>query len=355
MKRHLAALALFLPLTTFAAEPAAPKFSERVEKAIKEGLPVCAEEATVTRDRLVHKVPVNITAAVVRVASKRPICEGQWMVATSTEGGFYMGMPWFLDNATGNTLEEKLKSFVWNAMKENFDVKVDKQRTKDGFFPVTMMQTTERGKLPMYGLVDPAGTMFLMGNFAPQTSDIRSERMKWLDAFLKDSPATGAANAKVTVVEFSDFECPSCMRASGFLKPILAKHSDKVRYIRYDLPLVMGHPWALTAAIAGRAVNNQKPELFWKFKEHVYANQEKLNAFVIDDFLRNFASDNGLDLAKYDADVASPALRTLLLNSAGTALSNDVRATPTYMVNGVFVDPGENGKALEAYVANLVK
>ena len=355
MKRQLAALSLLFPLTAFAAEQTAPKYSERVEKAIKEGLPVCAEEAKVSRTALAHKVPVNLIPAVVRVESKRQICEGQWMIATATDGSFYMGMPRFLDNVTGTTTEEKLKSFVWNAMKESFDVTVDKQKTPQGFHRVTMLQTTERGKLPMYGLVDPAGTMFLMGNFAPATRDIRSERMKWLDAFIKEAPKTGPADAKVTVVEFSDFECPSCMRSAGYMKSILSKYSDKVRYIRYDLPLVQNHPWALTAAMAGRAIYKQKPELFWTFKDHVYTNQDKLNTFVVDDFLRNFAKDHELDLAKYDADIASPELRAHLLNASGTALSNDVRATPTYMVNGAFVDPGDNGKALEAYVAGLLK
>jgi protein-disulfide isomerase len=354
MKRNLLALSLVLSAAAFAADAPAPKLSERAEKAIKDGLPVCAGETTVSRSALQHKLPINLTAAVVRVESKRPICEGQWIVATSTEGGFYMGMPWFLDGVQG-TIEEKLKAFTYNALKENFEIHVDRQKTRDGFFPVTMYQTTARGKLPLKGVVDPAGTVFLMGNFAPLTADIRTERLKWLDSYLKDAPTTGPADAKVTVVEFSDFECPSCMRAAGYLKPITSKYGDKVRYIRYDLPLVQGHPWALAAAIAGRAVHKQKPELFWAFKDQVYANQEKLNAFTVDDFLRNFAKDHELDMTKYDADVASDALKAHLLDSAGTALSNDVRATPTYMVNGVFVDPGDNGKALEAYVAALVK
>jgi protein-disulfide isomerase len=92
------------------------------------------------------------------------------------------------------------------------------------------------------------------------------------------------------------------------MKPILEAHPDKVRYIRYDTPLVTIHPWALAAAIAGRAVWHQKPDLFWKYKEQIYANQEKLSAFTIDEFARGFASDHDLDMKKYDADVQSHRL-----------------------------------------------
>ena len=115
------------------------------------------------------------------------------------------------------------------------------------------------------------------------------------------------------------------------------------------------HPWAFPAAVAGRAIYRQKPDLFWQYKEQVYANQEKLNTFTIDDFARGFAQDHDLDLKKYDADVSSPELQSAILAGAGTALSNDIRATPTYLVNGTNVDAGTDGKALEAYVANLLK
>ena len=134
-------------------------------------------------------------------------------------------------------------------------------------------------------------------------------------------------------------DLPSFQHAAGFLKPILDKYGDKIRYIRYDLPLINMHPWAFSAAMAGRAIHRQKPELFWDYKEQVYANQDKLNAFTIDDFARHFAQDHDLDLKKYDADVASPELQASILAGAGVAFSNDVRATPTYMVNGATVDP----------------
>jgi protein-disulfide isomerase len=213
-----------------------------------------------------------------------------------------------------------------------------------------MTQTTEQGKLPLEGEIDPAGTVLFIGHFMPLTGDARAARTKALQPLIEKSPATGAASPQVTVIEFSDFECPSCQRAAGYMKPILAAHGDKVRYVRFDMPLITIHPWAFSAAVAGRAIFHQKPELFWTFKEQVYENQEKLNAFTIDEFVRNFAQDHELDLKKFDAEIASPELRADIMRGLAAAFVSDVRATPTYLVNGVNVDPGTDGKALADYV-----
>src|SRR5205823_6630107 len=128
-----------------------------------------------------------------------------------------------------------------------------------------------------------------------------------------------------------------------------------VRYVRFDMPLISMHPWAFSAAVAGRAIYRQKPELFWTFKEQIYDNQEKLTAFTIDDFLRGFAHDHDLDMTKFDADVASAEVKNDILSGVAAAFSNDIRATPTYLVNGVAVDPGNDGKALADYVEKMLK
>jgi protein-disulfide isomerase len=339
---------------TLAEEAPAPDLGPRAEKLIPQGLPVCSAATKISRAALQHKLPANLTGAVLRVESERSSCSGQWVAVVSREGGFFMGVPWFLDGSTG-TIEEKLKAFGWNNLHDHFTPVVDREKvTREGFFNVTMSQTTERGKVPLEGEVDPAGTVVFIGHFLPLNAELRDSRTKYFQPFIDSSPATGAAKPTVTVVEFSDFQCPSCQQAAGYVKPILEKYPDQIRYIRYDLPLLSIHPWAFSAAVAGRAIHRQKPEAFWAFKEQVYANQEKLSAFTFDDFARGFARDHELDLTKYDADVSSPELQASILAGVGIAFSNDIRATPTYLVNGITVDPGD-GKALEKYIENAIK
>lgn len=354
-------LALFIVSAAVAAdEPAAPAekpgpaLGARADKLIKDALPVCADTTKETRVALQHKLPGNMIGTVVRIDSPSQTCAGQWVAITSTEGEFFMGTPWFLDDTEG-TLEQKIKTFTMQNMKQVFEPVVDRTKTRAGLYRATLYQPMEGGKLPMEGEIDPNGTVFFFGHFVPITSEYRDSRVKAFDQFLAQSPSEGSTKPEVTVIEFSDFECPSCQRASGWLKPILAAHGDKVRYIRYDTPLMNMHPWALPAAIAGRAVWRQKPDLFWTYKEKVYENQEKLSAFTIDEFTRGFAQDHDLDLAKYDADVKSPELAATIVNGVGRAFSNDVRATPTYFVNGAVVDPGTDGKGLAAYVGSLLK
>jgi protein-disulfide isomerase len=350
----LATLPLLAADQTPSNEPPAPPQNAKAEKFITASLPICSEEMTIKRIGMQHKLPDNLVGTVIRTDSKRGICQGQWLSVVSTQGGHYFGMPWFLDaQAKLPTIEEKLKDFLWTAMRTNFDIQVTRSHTRDGLYKVTLNQLFEGGKVPMEGEVDPEGKVFFLGHFTPLDSS-PADLLKPFAPHMAKAPTEGGAAAKVTVVEFSDFECPSCKNASGYLDPILKQYGADVKYVRYDTPLMMMHPWALSAAVAGRAIYKQKPEAFWAYKKQVYENQDKLSAFTIDEFARHFVQDHELDLKKYDADVASAEVRGEILNGVGAAFANNVMSTPTYMVNGRFVDPGNEGKALAAYVGTLV-
>jgi hypothetical protein len=336
-----------LSASGFGAETAAPQ-SDRIETLIKQSLPVCGD-MKVRREKFERKMPPNMTAAAVIAESSRGACAGEWL-SVSTGRSFYLGQPWFLDGETG-TIAEKVKNFGWKYMHETFTPVVSSERTAEGLLKVQIPQTTERGQLPLEGLVDPAGTIFFVGHFHPIDEDPQAGRLKTFQPFVATAPGVGPADAKVTVVEFSDFECPSCRLAATNYKPIFDKYGDKIRYVRYDLPLIGNHPWAFSAAVAGRAIFRQKPDAFWQYKKQVYDNQDRLTAFTIDDFARGFAQDHELDLKKYDTDVNDPALQKQILAAVATAFMNDIRATPSYLVNGALIDPGTDGGDLDKYIA----
>ncbi|MBV8519925.1 MAG: thioredoxin domain-containing protein [Acidobacteria bacterium] len=336
---------------TLAATPLfAVDVDPKLEKIIREALPVCAD-TTVKFEELPVKLPPRFSGLVVRTESKRHACEEQLVSITSPTGGFFLGQPWPLANEEGANVEEKLRSFTYRNLQESITPVIDRtMKTDDGLYRVTLLSTTENGKMPMEGTLDPDGRVFFFGTFRHLGGgSVADQRVKALEPIVAQSPSKGATNPAITVLEFSDFECPSCRRASGYMDAILAKHGDKVRYVRYDVPL-NGHPWAFAAALAGRAIHRQNPELFWTFKKQVYDNQENLNAFMFWDWARGFAQDHDLDLKRYDADLGSQEIKDLLLKGEGLAFANDVRATPTYMVNGVLVDAGDDGSALASYI-----
>lgn len=342
-----------LALTLFVCAPVfAIDVDPRLDRAVRELMPVCAD-AVVKFEELSVKLPPRFTGALVTIESASHACEGSSAAVLAPSGAIFVGGPWPIANEEGSTIEEKLKNFTWRNMHENMTATVDRTRNTDGLFPVTLHQATTNGKLPLAGFVDADGKVFFFGRFRPYGEEVRASRLKVFDTFTANAPAKGAAKAAVTILEFSDFQCPSCQRSSGYVDPILAKHGDKVRYIRYDLPL-SGHNWAFGAALAGRAIYRQKPELFWEYKKQVYANQSNFSPFTFWDWARGFAKDNELDLAKYDADLESAAIKTEILTGAGTALTNDIRATPSYMINGALVEAGAEGKGLAEYVEKLL-
>lgn len=345
---------LFALLTLLVSAAAfAANIDPKLDRAVREALPVC-DGAKVTYAELPVRLPQRFTGTMVQVESANHECDGQFAAIVSPSGNLFLGTPWPIADEEGKGPAEKLKNFAWRNMQQNLEVQFDaSKRTVDGLFRATLIQQTEYGKMPLEGVIDQDSKLFFFGAFRPMNGDVRTERMKAYESLVATQPARGSANAKVTVVEFSDFQCPSCMRASGYADTLLEKFGDKVRYVRYDLPL-SNHAWAFPAALAGRAIYRQKPELFWEYKKQVYANQSGMNAFMFWDWARGFAEDHDLDLAKYDADLNSQELKDQILKGAGFALTNEVRATPSYMVNGSMVEAGEDGKALIAYVDSLL-
>ena len=106
-------------------------------------------------------------------------------------------------------------------------------------------------------------------------------------------PEIGSKDAPITIVEFSDFQCPFCGRAEPTLKQVRAKYGDKVRLVYMDFPLGI-HDHAIDAASAGRCAGEQGK--FWQFHDAMFADQSKLTP----PDLKASAKKLGLDTAKFD-------------------------------------------------------
>jgi protein-disulfide isomerase len=148
---------------------------------------------------------------------------------------------------------------------------------------------------------------------------------------LGDSPVRGDAGGKVTIVEFSDFQCPFCARAEPLLTQVLQKYPKGVRFVykQFPLPPTM-HPVARPAALWSLAAQSQGK--FWEMHDVLIQNQATLDPAKADDF----AKQAGLDVKRFKSDLEKNADAYNKRIEAEMALGNsvDVRGTPTLFIGG---------------------
>ena len=146
-----------------------------------------------------------------------------------------------------------------------------------------------------------------------------------------DDPVLGSANAPVTLIEFSDFQCPFCARVMPTLKKVKDTYGDKVRIVWKDFPLTSIHPQAFKAAEAAQCAREQGK--FWELHDVLFANQQTLQP----EELKKHAAAVGIDLPKFNAcfDASKYGERVQQQMSAGTQLG--VGSTPSIFINGRLV------------------
>ena len=144
------------------------------------------------------------------------------------------------------------------------------------------------------------------------------------------SPTKGAANAKVTIVEFSDFQCPYCGRVGPTLARLLEEYPDDVRIVYKHLPLSF-HKQALPAAKASMAAERQGK--FWEFHDELFKNQRQLT----DERFVEIAKSLGLDTKKFEEDYRSAEVATQVAQDMNEARRLGVTGTPGFFVNGKFL------------------
>lgn len=142
------------------------------------------------------------------------------------------------------------------------------------------------------------------------------------------SPFKGAANAKVVIAEFSEFQCPFCSRANPTIKQVMDTYKGKVKVVFKHNPLPF-HPNAENASKAALAA--QKQGKFWEMHDKLFANQKALEK----DKLAGYAKEVGLDVAKFNKDMNDPAIAAKLQADKAEAAKVGVRGTPTFFINGV--------------------
>lgn len=147
-------------------------------------------------------------------------------------------------------------------------------------------------------------------------------------AIAPTDPVKGKANARVTIVEFSDFQCPYCQRVLPTLRRVEEAYGDQVRVVWKDFPLTQVHPQAFKAAEAAHCAEDQGK--FWAYHDRLFADQQALQP----EALKASAASLGLDTKQFEAclDSSKYAERVRAGQAEGSRVG--VRSTPTFFING---------------------
>lgn len=153
---------------------------------------------------------------------------------------------------------------------------------------------------------------------------------------LAPDPATehilGPGSAAVTIVEFGDFECPACRQAHPAVQSLLSHFGKRVRFVFRHFPLREVHPHAELAAEAAEAAGAQSR--FWPFLDLLFNHQNHLDA----GHLHAYATQLGLDMPRFENELRDSVYRQRVQAQIELGHRLNVRATPTFYVNGSLTD-----------------
>jgi len=145
---------------------------------------------------------------------------------------------------------------------------------------------------------------------------------------LTSSPAKGADTAKVTVVEFADYQCPFCGQAEALVKQVLETYPKDVRLVYKQFPLTSIHPQAMAASKAALAAGRQGK--FWEMHSLIFDNQRQLSP----EKYTEFAEKLQLDVPQFQKDMESPEVLAQINREMQEGKAADVTGTPTIFVDG---------------------
>jgi protein-disulfide isomerase len=211
----------------------------------------------------------------------------------------------------------------------------DAKESKDlpGFLDVAVHLTFNGGTVEQHFFLSKDGKKVFQGDVYDINKSPFQPNLDKLD--VKGAPSLGPETAPVTVVIFSDFQCPMCKQEADVIhKQITTAFPDKVRVYFRDFPLEQLHNWARPAAIAGRCVYKLNPAAFWDYHDWIYENQNYIGLDNLNSKIQEFATAKNLDgmMLSRCIENKTTAAEVNASQAIGTALA--LNATPSIFING---------------------
>jgi protein-disulfide isomerase len=232
-------------------------------------------------------------------------------------------------------LAAKAEAFLREYYGWGKDIQVQFLATKDapiaGLYDVRL-QLTANGNTQAGDLyITKDGKFIIQGTIIAIAPHPFADNLKLLAT--TDSPTQGPAGAKVTVVEFSDYQCPHCRAFAEALKTLQPRF-PQVRWVFKNYPLEKIHPWAMAAAIAGRCAYKSSNDAFWKLNDTIFQNQDTIKAETAQDQLKAYAATAGAAADAYAVCLNDPTTKAAVDADISEGDALQVQSTPTVFVNG---------------------
>ena len=246
--------------------------------------------------------------------------------------------------------QKSIEAFLRNYFALGPDIKITvgtpKEIGNSGLFEVPIDVKSSEGSDTVKMYLTKDGRYLLRGELNDLTGDPLADNIAKFN--LTNAPVFGDPKATITIVEYSDFECPVCRSLHDVLRGLLPKY-PQVKVVFKDFPLEALHPWARTAALAGRCAYQQDPKAFWKVYDLIYDNQDVISASNAWDKMLEFAGRSGLNVDTFKSCMSSPQASGEVDASLTNGKELDVRSTPTVFVNGRRIN-GADPHALQQYI-----
>lgn len=213
--------------------------------------------------------------------------------------------------------------------------------------PVTVSMGEQSDTAVVY--VSKAGNFLIRGELTDMSVDPFAETRSKLH--VGASPSLGPQDAKVTLFEFADFECPSCRQLDLLLRDLLPHHPE-ARLVFKHYPLTDIHPWAMTAAIASQCALQQSPAAFWKMHDAIFDAQDVISPSNVWDKMLDLATKLNLNPETYKSCMTDPEAANQVKANIEEGHSLSVAATPTTFINGHRI-VGPDASTIEHNIAYL--
>jgi protein-disulfide isomerase len=200
-----------------------------------------------------------------------------------------------------------------------------------GLSEVVVLVVTPQGPQRTSFYVTADGKHMIAGDLIPFGAKPFTEAREKLEKGAS-GPARGPADALVTVVEFSDLQCPRCKEAQPTIEKLLSEEKN-MRFVFQNFPLP-AHPWAAKAAAYADCVGRASNHAFWKFVHDTYEQQEQITEANADEKLTAVADGAGVKGADMATCAANPGTADRVERSSDLGKSLEVMGTPTVFVNG---------------------